>query len=323
MRKWIAVIAAAAALVAGAASDGLAFCQRVGQSVVFTGGVALYSPFKAGAHLYVSGWRSWSDPGDYYAALASGASHDAIVGPDKIWRVTGPTTAELVVQRVGYHVGDPAVVFPPSDSVTNRVGWQYMYYSALPNWAAEPEIWAAHEIGIAVSTDWGSTWVDYGPISRYWTFTTSDHSAWSPGAFAVGGEIWVYYTDSVGAAWRQRLKLNGWEPNGEREPVTVGYPAMNIDVSHSPLGAGVAFLANHTSGTMIGRATDSLGPTGIAFLNDRQWLAQSQWPNLVLTPHRAVRYDGREDVYFAYGPGDGSGPTTLHRWTYDCLDSVP
>lgn len=138
----------------------------------------------------------WQDTSRAQYIAEVGNPPAAVVGPDKEFRFTrnGGSWGQgsLVFEKVGEHINDGDVV---------RVGnTTYMFYTSLSNEAVAiatalnnfQHSFTKHEVGVARSTNNGSTWTDQGIVIA--RLDSGDgKGAWAPSAILVGGEIWVYY----------------------------------------------------------------------------------------------------------------------------------
>lgn len=202
---------------------------------------ALYSPtrirFNQTEKLFVGGWIHPDDWGkNYFDLINNGGKPENIFGPDKIWLVENPTpnlynnvtNLKLGFALKGYHINDPTIVAPPSDNNVNRSSWLYMYFTMLDNRIAENCRQAGqelircliplHDIGMAVSTNGGTTWNFVAKIVDHTQPPFSnDGGGWTPSVFVdTDGQISLYYASGstkfdAPLLRRIRLSVNGWE----------------------------------------------------------------------------------------------------------------
>lgn len=265
---------------------------------------SLYSPMVHNGTLYVGGWATVDDPAVYLDAVAAGTDPATIVGPDKLYRIEQNGTVALVLARVGAHINDPSVITPPSTDGIDRSGWQFLYYTALPNIYAAQEFWTEHQVGFASSVDGGATWWDHGPILGP-GLSLDSLGAWSPSALVVGNEIHVYYHDGFGYVWRSRLAANGWQQLDS--PEFIGMLASNVDVRID--GTELVMLSNELDLTGIDRRSS---PDGLAWSDPVRLIeGHEAW---LPAPYGERLSADTEAVWFGYAPAFAS--ESIHRWEF-------
>lgn len=142
--------------------------------------------------------------------------------------LTNVSRLKLGLAVPGYHVNDPSIVAPASDATANRSSWLYMYFTMLENRIAEKCRNAGqelincliplHDIGLAVSTDGGSSWSFLAKIIDHTQAPfNNDGGGWTPSAIVEpNGQISLYYASGstkfdAPLLRRVRLSANGWQ----------------------------------------------------------------------------------------------------------------
>ena len=275
-------------------------------------------------------WLTQSDKDDYLRAVASGSDLSKINGADKIflssftWATKnspGQIILRVVFAKQGYHVNDPTIIVPPSETDTDRSKWLYMYYTSLQNQNAT-STWrtSSNEVGLASSKDGGTTWIDRWIVIKkdeWW----DSYGAWSPSAIVVGNEIWVYYHTgkpdfSKPINFRQKFKLNGIDKIGEPQRLSFskdygvqGKALSNIDV-----------VQDKDDYYLVGNSLDLSKIYIFHSLDGMLWDPIFDEPAIdwgvhkIFTPH--VRIEGNYfTLYFWYGDINGESKS-IEKWTY-------
>ena len=250
--------------------------------------------------MWNGGWLTADQDGDldriFYSTYSGAWSF-----PEAIkWTNSGYSDGQIP----GYLVNDPTVLIEPNN------GWLFMYYTALPQTAAQTSDWTQHAVGFASSLDGGITWTDHGVILNPPT------GALAPSALVVGNEIWVYYMDGTPSInlYRQKLNLNGWQLNGGPDKANTPAVVSNIDVSL--MDDKYIMAANTPELKNIVRYISTDGLNFFDFSHNNPIINGAG--NNVLTPHVEKINETQFKIYFGYDTtGTNLRSSSIQAWTYN------
>lgn len=283
--------------------------QYIGPAQVLVSGArSLYSPeiktFYGVKRMWSGGWRTESDVGTdkIFVSVSQGSG----------WSYPQPT-----LTKPGYSYNDPTVVqhawYP----------WLFMYYTSLSHvYAGSYQAMTSNNtVGLAVSTDYGNSWIDLGEIigrlegGCRWNGYDCN-GAWSPSAIVVGSEIWLYYHGNAPstATYRTRLNMNGWQII-ETSPVNLPAGPQRINVDVSVQGNKFVMLANEGGLGTVSRYVSWDGFNW--FANESNPIINFGNAYMLITPHSTAVPGSATDYDISFGFAVGNGPSnSMHSWRF-------